>query len=175
MRCRKLGGGGSYGTEYDRGSTQKRRFVLGLRKCPDEVAKQVQQLSSEECRVHGLKALCGKAIAMTDKLQFGFDFAAGQSYVPSWKQKAKFDGETFDQQQDGARLGRQLESVFELMRDGKWRTLREIAASTKKPEASVSARLRDLRKEKFGSWNVESRRIGDGLFEYRVSEKGSQQ
>lgn len=112
---------------------------------------------------------------MTDKLQTGFDFAAGQTYVPEWKKRTDFDGETFDRQQDGPRLSRQLESVFDLMQDGKWRTLREIAASTKKPEASVSARLRDLRKERFGSWNVQREGLGDGLFRYRVVAKGTQQ
>lgn len=112
---------------------------------------------------------------MTDKLQTGFDFAAGQTYVPDWKKRTDFDGETFNREQDGARLSRQLESVFDLMKDGKWRTIREIAARTKKPETSVSARLRDLRKEKFGSWNVDRRKVGVGLFEYRVFAKGNEQ
>lgn len=56
------------------------------------------------------------------------------------------------------------------MRDGRWRTLREIAALTGAPEASVSARLRDARKGKFGAWVVSKRRVGmGGLYAYRVT------
>jgi hypothetical protein len=57
------------------------------------------------------------------------------------------------------------------MIDGQWRTLAEISAVIRCPEASVSARLRDLRKNKFGGYLVERRRRGAerrGLFEYRV-------
>jgi predicted ArsR family transcriptional regulator len=57
------------------------------------------------------------------------------------------------------------------MVDGKWRTLREIADALTIPEASASARLRDLRKERFGNYQVERQRRGEGrkgLFEYRM-------
>ena len=54
------------------------------------------------------------------------------------------------------------------MADGQWRTLKEIAAATGAPEASVSARLRDLRNERFGGYAVEREYIGDGLWRYRV-------
>lgn len=83
-----------------------------------------------------------------------------------------FGGVTFEAEHDETRLARQLGAVRALMVDGVWRTLAEIAAITGEPEASISARLRDLRKAKFGSWQVERRARGDrgrGLFEYRVS------
>jgi len=82
-----------------------------------------------------------------------------------------FDGPTFSPQYDGDRLTSQLAKVFTLMRDGSWRTLGEIADSVGGSEAGVSARLRDFRKERFGSHSVERRRRGepsDGLFEYRL-------
>jgi len=82
---------------------------------------------------------------------------------------ARFDGATFDQDKDGPRLHRQLETVKAWMLDGRWRTLAEINFATDVPEASVSARLRDLRKEKFGSYTVERRRRSVGLHEYRVT------
>jgi hypothetical protein len=85
----------------------------------------------------------------------------------------KFGGETFDPEHDEARLSGQLLRVVRCMADGCWRSLDEIANKTGDPEASVSARLRDLRKEKFGSFNVERRARGDrnkGNFEYRVSK-----
>ena len=83
-----------------------------------------------------------------------------------------FDGDTFDAELDGKRLGKQLGAVVKLMRDRQWRTLEEIQRAIGfGSEASISARLRDLRKPKFGSHAVDRRRRGDpkkGLFEYRV-------
>lgn len=83
------------------------------------------------------------------------------------------DGETFDRKRDGARLDGQAADVFNLMRDGQWRALFQIARETGHPEASISARLRDLRKAKFGGYTVERQRIGGGcdgerLWVYRV-------
>lgn len=82
-----------------------------------------------------------------------------------------FDGSTYDPTHDRDRLRKQLERVFLLMRDGEWRTLLEISAETGDPLQSVSARLRDFRKKKFGKHTVLRRRRGpdkNGLFEYRL-------
>lgn len=82
-----------------------------------------------------------------------------------------FDGATFNAEHDEARLLGQLVRVRTLMLDGVWRTLSEISVATGAPEASISARLRDLRKTKFGSYVVESQPRGEraaGLWEYRV-------
>lgn len=79
-----------------------------------------------------------------------------------------FDGLTFDPQQDQERLAGQLARVKGFMRDGGWQTLQEIAAAVGGSEAGVSARLRDLRKQRFGAYVVERRRVNGGLFEYRV-------
>lgn len=83
---------------------------------------------------------------------------------------AHFDGSTYDHAQDFTRLNTQLRAVRDLMRDGTWRSLNQIAVATGYPEASLSARLRDLRKIKFGGYSVERRRAKEGLgtFEYRV-------
>ncbi len=81
------------------------------------------------------------------------------------------DGATFDRTLDLSRLNEQLRRVFELMKDGQWRTLSEIGAATGDMPQSVSARLRDFRKEKFGGLTVERRRRGQvsrGLWEYRL-------
>jgi len=85
-----------------------------------------------------------------------------------------FDGQTYEPEHDEDRLGKQLERVRQLVLDGEWRTLDEIGAHSGAPPASVSARLRDLRKERFGQYNVERRRRGapkDGLWEYRINGK----
>lgn len=80
-----------------------------------------------------------------------------------------FDGETYEPARDETRLNVQLRAVRDLMADGKWRTLERIATATGHPEASVSARLRDLRKPRFGGHTVERRYVGDGLWEYRLA------
>lgn len=80
----------------------------------------------------------------------------------------KFAGRTYDAKLDGERLKTQFECVKELMLDGQWRTFDEIRATVKGTETAISARLRDLRKAKFGGYTVESRRRTVGLWEYRV-------
>lgn len=78
------------------------------------------------------------------------------------------DGETYEHARDSLRLGDQMKAVFELMKDGKERTLKEIADGTESPESSVSARLRDLRKDRFGGHMVHRQYIARGLFSYRL-------
>lgn len=82
-----------------------------------------------------------------------------------------FDGDTFERDADGKRLGKQLLAVRALMIDGVWRTLDDISCATGFPQASVSARLRDLRKPRFGRYDVERRRKTAATFEYRLSSQ----
>jgi len=82
------------------------------------------------------------------------------------------DGATYEPEHDSVRLGRQAAAVFELMKDGHWRTLREIIdAIGFGSEAGVSARLRDFRKARFGGYVVNRQRRGEeslGVFEYQL-------
>jgi len=80
-----------------------------------------------------------------------------------------FDGATFDAERDAERLTGELRAVFDYVRDGRWHTLAEISAAINKPEASVSARLRDLRKARFGAYEVEREYVERGLWRYRVA------
>lgn len=80
----------------------------------------------------------------------------------------RFDGDDYQPERDDPRLTRQILRIFMLMRDGKWRALREIATATGDPEASVSAQLRHLRKERFGGHTVNRRYISKGLYEYQL-------
>lgn len=81
----------------------------------------------------------------------------------------RFDGSTIEPERDNSRLGDQLRKVLNLMRDGEWRTLDEISRATGSPVASVSARLRDLRKERFGKHVIEREYVDRGLFKYRMA------
>lgn len=77
-------------------------------------------------------------------------------------------GQTYEPALDRERLLRQKDRVRNLMLDAIWRTLSEIEEITCDPQASISARLRDLRRV---GYTVERRRRGEpknGLFEYRV-------
>ena len=80
----------------------------------------------------------------------------------------RFDGETYEPKEDQVRLGRQMSAVKTLMLDGRWRSLSRISEILGYPEASISARIRHLRKPRFGGYEVERRRVSGGLFEYRV-------
>lgn len=75
-------------------------------------------------------------------------------------------GATFNPVRDGKRLGTQAQRVHDFVIDRGWTTLAQISAATGDPEASVSARLRDLRD--FG-FSVETEFVAKGLHKYRVT------
>jgi len=83
------------------------------------------------------------------------------------------DGDTFVYSRDARRLAGQHCRVLAFMRDGEWHTLSEIAQATKDPEASVSARLRDLRKPRFGGYQIDREYVERGLFRYRLVQQSN--
>ena len=85
-----------------------------------------------------------------------------------------FDGETYDPAIDGDRLAGQLGRVAVALRTGEWFTIAALRAIAGGTEAAVSARIRDLRKSKFGGHTVERRRVAGeaGLWEYRLVTNG---
>jgi len=80
----------------------------------------------------------------------------------------RFDGADYNPKRDNPRLVPQFQRVKSLMLDEKWRTLEQISKAVDAPHASVSAQLRHLRKKRFGSYTVERKHAGDGLYFYRV-------
>jgi biotin operon repressor len=78
----------------------------------------------------------------------------------------RFDGPDLEPS-DHLRLSRTLQKLIALMADGKLRTLHEIADAIGCSEAAASARVRDLRKSKFGAFQVDRIRHGN-TFWYRV-------
>lgn len=82
-----------------------------------------------------------------------------------------FDGSDYVKDFDQERLTGQIRRVYDLMRDGQYRTLQEIERMTGDPQSSISAQLRNLRKERYGSHTIQKRRRGDevrGLWEYKL-------
>ncbi len=83
-------------------------------------------------------------------------------------EKPRFNGAAYERERDDARLTGQLLRIWDVMHDSVWRSLHQIATKTGDPEASISAQLRHLRKERFGGHKVERRHQGNGLYEYRL-------
>ena len=71
---------------------------------------------------------------------------------------------------DIPRLDAQRARVWDAITDGEWHTLSELSETLGDPEASVSARLRDFRKARYGEHIIERRRVenGNGLHQYRL-------
>lgn len=84
----------------------------------------------------------------------------------------RFDGATYDHARDGVRLTHQLRRVLDAMKDGQWHTLHQLHTTTGDPEASISARLRDLRKPRHGGLTILRRHKANGLHEYRLQVDG---
>ena len=82
---------------------------------------------------------------------------------------SSFSGDTFVSSRDESRLTAQLVQVAAAMSDGQWHTLAELSSRVGAPEASVSARLRDLRKPRFGAYIIERQYVERGLFKYRMA------
>lgn len=89
-------------------------------------------------------------------------------WTPPNPERLTFHGATFDAALDLDRLNSQQRRVFDATYNAGWLTLSEIHDITGDPEASISARLRDLRK---AGLRVDRQRRGEpknGLHEYSV-------
>jgi hypothetical protein len=90
-------------------------------------------------------------------------------------------GPDFDPLLDSDRIQKQMERIREVMllasEANKWLTLAEIEQVTRYPQASISAQLRHLRKDAFGSYIVRKRRREPayrGIWEYLVKKRPRQ-
>ena len=90
-------------------------------------------------------------------------------------QTATFDGADYDHKRDSARLTSQIETIFNLMRDGKFRSVAEIGRLTGYPENSIQAQLRNLRKARFGSHTLNRKHIKNGFNLYQIVENTNPQ
>jgi len=78
-----------------------------------------------------------------------------------------FEGDTYDEVLDKDRLSTQLAAVLNLMLDEEWHKMQSIASAINAPEPSVSAQIRNLRKDKHGGYIINRRRINN-TYEYRL-------
>jgi len=84
-----------------------------------------------------------------------------------------FDGKTYRAGYDYERLANALQKVLWIMLDGEWHSLDELR---RRVSSSADSRLRDLRKQKFGAFEIQAARApqinmtGDnGTYYYRIS------
>lgn len=73
------------------------------------------------------------------------------------------------------RLSKQLRRVWDLMKDGQWRTYAQISNACVCSENSAGARLRDFRKVRImgaGVCHVARRKSSAGVYVYRVHSIG---
>jgi hypothetical protein len=87
------------------------------------------------------------------------------------QEELDFDGSDYESKHDRKRLTGQLLRVYSALNKRDWLTLNEIHLVTGDPHASISAQIRHLRKERFGSHIVNKRPRGKrshGLWEYRL-------
>lgn len=74
---------------------------------------------------------------------------------------------------DHARLSTQLQRVLHVLRDGQWYSVPALQRAIRaqfgitEPEPSLSAQIRNAKKEKHGGYPVERRRIGN-TYEFRI-------
>jgi len=86
-----------------------------------------------------------------------------------WEQREfDFAGVTYDEDRDHDRLAKQLRRVVDAMQDMQWHTLAQLSEITGDPEASVSARIRDLRKPP-RYFVIEREYVHRGLWRYRIA------
>lgn len=90
-----------------------------------------------------------------------------QQSLLDWVAPKPFEarGDTFKADRDSARLGEQCQRVYNAMKSGDWLTLAQISEITGDPEASISARYRDLKR--FG-FQMEREYLARGLHQYRM-------
>ena len=72
---------------------------------------------------------------------------------------------------DFSAIGRQRETVFDMMTDNAWHTLQDLGAASGFPLTSISARIRDFRKAEYGGYVVDLQRKSSATsrtYEYRV-------
>lgn len=79
----------------------------------------------------------------------------------------RFDGPEIAKA-DTVRLTGQCLKVFDIMKHGGSWTLAQLSEASGYPQASISARIRDFRKHRFGSHTIERTNHGDGLFSYKL-------
>ena len=93
--------------------------------------------------------------------------------------KVPFQGDDYVRARDGKRLGEQLQRVYDVMKDGRWRSHQEIVeilmwgGKPREKEASIARQVRYLRD--LPGHCVLRRFEGGGLYRYSLSTPDEQE
>ena len=88
-------------------------------------------------------------------------------------QKVPFQGDDYDRTRDAGRLGAQLQRVYDVMKDGRWRSHQEIVeilmwgGKPREKEASIARQVRYLKD--IPGCLVLRQFCGNGLYRYSLS------
>ena len=80
----------------------------------------------------------------------------------------EFKGIGSENGEDRERLTGQFEGVWEIMRDGEYHTIKEVAEKTGEPAQSVGRQIRYIRSKPRGSHVLEREYRGHGIYAFRV-------
>lgn len=84
------------------------------------------------------------------------------------RKRKTFDGPEYVDARDGERLTTQYDVIFDIMKDGMWRSVRLLGKKTGFPENSIQAQLRHARKKRFGSHTVNKKHKRKGFYLYQL-------
>jgi len=82
--------------------------------------------------------------------------------------KPKFDGLDARTEPDRIRLSGQCLDIYNILLDGKWHTVAEIEQLTGFMGTSISAQIRNLRKDRFGCHDIEKKMVNNRA-EYQMT------
>jgi hypothetical protein len=97
-------------------------------------------------------------------------------FLASRYDKRPFGGDQYHDE-DEQKLRRNTDAIRELLvgHPGQWFSVAEIRRACKlSPDTEVTARLRDLRKPRWGAWAIDCERQRDGVYRYRLRVRDSQ-
>jgi len=79
-----------------------------------------------------------------------------------------FHGDDYQKPRDHTRLKNQLETILDLLKKGSWYSLPQLSEMTGYMTSSISAQIRNARKERNGGYTIEKKYIENGLYLYRL-------
>ena len=138
---------------------------------PDHIAAYLRTLPSNQVKLHSDRLLKMKDGDFIDSVRQHYKDRTPikSAKIPNKKDGAKFDGADYNPALDDNRINKQLGRVWQALSSGQWMTLDELETATNDPQASISAQLRHLRKERFGSHDIQRQRRTTGTWEYRLN------
>ena len=135
----------------------------------NRIAEFIEKYGEDELLIYnGIDALVAYRLAQKQMEQLGATPPSKVNGRTPPPPPGDREGATYDHDRDYVRLNKQAFDVWRVMSDGRWHTIPEIGKVTGHTDRGISARIRDFRKEKYGSHTVHGENISGGLWRYRL-------